>query len=810
MKVGDQPGLRSFKSIRLQTRRRNMAGSIRSWCAGYVAALLVLALAGSEAAEVPSRINYQGRLTDAVTGEALVGSHDIVFRLFDAQQSGTEVWSEPATVSCDSAGIFSVILGITDPIDGAFSGPVWLEVEVDGEALVPRREIVSVPFAFHAKDAEKAADSDSLGGRDGDDYLLRDEMGSVTGDMITDGEITDGDIAPDAEIDPAKIAGAAWTSANDGAGTGLDADMVDGLNADAFADTGHTHDDRYCLREELRVTGVVNEPENPVEWTRLKGVPDGFADGTDDVGGAGDGYSLDAADGDPVDVVYVDDDGNVGIGLTTPTLARLEVLGSDVAGVYSTSVDGSGVVGFSQNGNGVLGVSNTGNAGSFVGDVYVSGSLGVGTDPPAAGLEVDGDVNTSSAYKMDGEAVLSRLATWHLSLGYRAGQPALPGSLNTFLGDSTGYNADAVGCTYVGFRAGCGTHVPTQSAYYNTFVGCSAGWMNDDGDYDTFIGVAAGAQNASGQANTFVGSSAGYGSTGGSCNLCAGTDAGRANGMGSGNVCLGFAAGKSNNGGNDNVYVGATAGYLNTAGSNNVFIGYQAGHDELGSNKLYIANGGDVSDVLIYGDFSTGNVGLGTLAPERRLHIKGTNPRILIESTSFGAEVNFKHTGDASSDVWAIYKEGTSEDLRFYQGGDKIWIQGGTGNVGLGGSPGTNRLYVNGNACGTSGWGSCSDLRYKRDIEAVEDALKKVRALRGVSFLWRGDEYGEKNFDSGRHYGVIAQEAEAVLPEVVGEDPDGGKTVAYTEIVPVLIEAIKAQQERIEALEQRLAVLEGR
>jgi hypothetical protein len=322
--------------------------------------------------------------------------------------------------------------------------------------------------------------------------------------------------------------------------------------------------------------------------------------------------------------------------------------------------------------------------------------------------------------------------------------------------------------------------------------------------------VAAGAQNTSGQANTFVGSSAGYGSTGGSCNLCAGTDAGRANGMGSGNVCLGFAAGKSNNGGNDNVYVGATAGYLNTAGSNNVFIGYQAGHDELGSNKLYIANGGDVSDVLIYGDFSTGNVGLGTLAPERRLHIKGTNPRILIESTSFGAEVNFKHTGDASSDVWAIYKEGTSEDLRFYQGGDKIWIQGGTGNVGLGGSPGTNRLYVNGNACGTSGWGSCSDLRYKRDIEAVEDALKKVRALRGVSFLWRGDEYGEKNFDSGRHYGVIAQEAEAVLPEVVGEDPDGGKTVAYTEIVPVLIEAIKAQQERIEALEQRLAVLEGR
>ncbi len=781
----------------------------RSMKALFVTAMAVLVLVGAVTAEVPSKINYQGRLTDAETGGAIVGFHSMIFRLFDVPEGGTEIWSESATVSVDSAGVFSVILGSTDPTDEAFGGPVWLEVEVEGEVLVPRREIVSVPFAFHARDAEKAADSDSLGGRAGSDYLLRDEIGSVTGGMITDGEITDSDIAPDAEIDPAKIAGTAWTSANDGAGSGLNADMVDGLNADAFADTGHTHDGRYCLREELRVPGVVNEPENPVEWTRLKGVPDGFADGTDDIGGTGDGHSLDAADGDPVDVVYVDEDGNVGIGLTNPTLGRLEVLGSDVAGIYSASVDGSGVVGFSQNGNGVLAVSNNGNAGSFVGDVHVSGGLGVGIDPPADGLDVAGDVNTGSAYKMGGEVVVTRPGSSCLWFGVGAGQPGLPGIRNTFVGDSAGYYSDSHGCTCVGFRAGRG-YAPTQTAYYNTLVGYGAGVMNDHGDYDTFVGVVAGGQNTTGQANTFVGSAAGYGNTGGNCNLCAGADAGKANGNGFGNVYLGFGAGTSNTGGDLNVCVGAASGHENETGSANVFVGQEAGYYETGSNKLYIANDRDTSGVLIYGDFSTGNVGLGTLDPERRLHIKGTNPRILIESTSLGAEVNFKHTGDASSNVWAIYKEDTNDDLRFYQGGDKIWIGGGTGNVGIGGSPGTNKLYVNGSGCYTGSWGGCSDLKFKREIQDVTDAVGKVKGLRGVSFFWRSEEYAEKNFDSRRHYGVVAQETEEVLPEVVVEGAEGEKAVAYTEIVPVLIEAIKAQQRQIETLEQRLAALEAR
>jgi hypothetical protein len=246
------------------------------------------------------------------------------------------------------------------------------------------------------------------------------------------------------------------------------------------------------------------------------------------------------------------------------------------------------------------------------------------------------------------------------------------------------------------------------------------------------------------------------------------------------------------------------------AGSLNVFLGYAAGRWETGSRKLYIANGSDSEDVLIYGDFATGRIGLGTQDPERHLHIVGENPRVLIEAETINPEVNFKHSGDPGSEVWSIYKEGITEDLRFYQGVNRIWIQGGTGNVGIGADPETYRLKVNGTACGTSAWGICSDVRLKRNIEDIEDALGKIMELKGVSFAWKTDEHPDKGFDDGSHYGVIAQEVEAVLPEVVREGTDGEKSVAYSEIIPVLIEAIKELKAENERLSERLAGVEAR
>ena len=270
------------------------SGLCRVW---VVVGLLALAV-GLAGAEIPEKINYQGLLVDTDTDEPLVGSYDMTFGLYDLSEGGTLLWGEPQTVSVDTTGVFSVILGSVTPITVAFDGPVWLEVGVGGEVLSPRREIVSVPFAFRSAESDHALDADSLGGYASDTYIQQGDTDVVTGDMIVDGP-----------------------------GSGLDADMVDGLHADAFADTGHshdaladtghTHDDRYYLQGELNTAGAINDGGNPVAWTKLKDVPSGFADGTDDAG-PGDGHSLDAADGSPVDALYVDNAGRVGVGTTSP------------------------------------------------------------------------------------------------------------------------------------------------------------------------------------------------------------------------------------------------------------------------------------------------------------------------------------------------------------------------------------------------------------------------------------------------------------------------------------------------------------
>lgn len=87
-----------------------------------------------------------------------------------------------------------------------------------------------------------------------------------------------------------------------------------------------------------------------------------------------------------------------------------------------------------------------------------------------------------------------------------------------------------------------------------------------------------------------------------------------------------------------------------------------------------------------------------------------------------------------------------------------------------------------------------SDIRFKHNVVTIDNALDKVNALRGVSY--------EK--DLKQCIGVIAQEVETVIPEVVHTDPDGLKSVAYGNIVGLLIESIKELTARVESLEKQI------
>ena len=106
-----------------------------------------------------------------------------------------------------------------------------------------------------------------------------------------------------------------------------------------------------------------------------------------------------------------------------------------------------------------------------------------------------------------------------------------------------------------------------------------------------------------------------------------------------------------------------------------------------------------------------------------------------------------------------------------------------------------------------------SDEKLKDNVETIHDPLQKVLSIRGVTFT-RKDLLDKTK----KHIGVIAQEIEKVLPEVVDSsldhDSDGNpieiKTVAYANIVSVLIEAIKEQNKEIENLKERVKILENK
>jgi hypothetical protein len=92
-----------------------------------------------------------------------------------------------------------------------------------------------------------------------------------------------------------------------------------------------------------------------------------------------------------------------------------------------------------------------------------------------------------------------------------------------------------------------------------------------------------------------------------------------------------------------------------------------------------------------------------------------------------------------------------------------------------------------------------SDIRIKTDILVIENALEKVSKIRGVTFV-RTDE----GSSDARQAGVIAQEVELVLPEVVSEDNLGIKNVAYGNMAGLFIEAIKELKAEIEELKSRI------
>jgi hypothetical protein len=98
-----------------------------------------------------------------------------------------------------------------------------------------------------------------------------------------------------------------------------------------------------------------------------------------------------------------------------------------------------------------------------------------------------------------------------------------------------------------------------------------------------------------------------------------------------------------------------------------------------------------------------------------------------------------------------------------------------------------------------------SDSRLKDNLTLITTPVDKIKSLRGVEFDWNSGEH------VGTHdVGLIAQDVEAVLPEAVTTQEDGYKNLAYTKVIPLLVEAMKEQQTMIEALRAEIELLKNK
>jgi len=422
-------------------------------------------------------------------------------------------------------------------------------------------------------------------------------------------------------------------------------------------------------------------------------------------------------------------------------------------------------------------------------------------------------------------------------IGQDAGKSINKGQYNVFIGyqagmNTTGYHqdmepTDGDNNIFLGYHAGYSNTVGEQ----NIYMGAFSGEMNDNGSSNTYLGSESGRYNK-GYGNTLIGAQTGGANqtnNTGYKNTFIGHWSGTNNTTGNGNVFIGRECGSGNTTGYNNVYIGHLAGNNNSTGYGNVFIGPFAGWYSNQNNTLIIHNNGDAlanipSNSLIYGDFSAktlrlnATVGINT-APGS---VNGLN---INAGISTNAASGVYSIGNYMG-VWGIASGASTASYRYGVYGS---ASGGTYNYGVSGYAAiaansyagyfsgnvniTGTLYVNGTTYS-------SDKRLKKNIKPLESSLTKVMNLQGVTYNWKSEtelsdikkssdpnikENSSKfNFPTGTQIGVIAQDVEKIFPELVNTDGDGLKSVDYVKFTPILIEAIKEQQKKIEQLEEKV------
>lgn len=140
--------------------------------------------------------------------------------------------------------------------------------------------------------------------------------------------------------------------------------------------------------------------------------------------------------------------------------------------------------------------------------------------------------------------------------------------------------------------------------------------------------------------------------------------------------------------------------------------------------------------------------------------------------------------------------------------------------VGVGVTDPLDKLHVNGevrvlncvkNSGGTQIAGTCpSDARLKKNITPFPNVLDKLIQLQPAYFFWKSEEYPEFHFGKDQSFGLIAQDVEKVMPELVSEDENGFKMIQYHKLPLLLLQAVKELRTENQDLSARIQALEAK
>ena len=250
---------------------------------------------------------------------------------------------------------------------------------------------------------------------------------------------------------------------------------------------------------------------------------------------------------------------------------------------------------------------------------------------------------------------------------------------------------------------------------------------------------------------------------------------------------------------------------------NNLHIGASDFGSDYSAGNIYLRtdpeSDGSLSEYALTVRKS-GKVGIGTSSPDKILHIKDNYPIFRFESEGEGAgAASYIEFYDSDSrQGWIGYGSSSNTDLAIVQEEADANVIITASQIGINTATPSAicaddaTLCVNGKIY-TQGIHLSSDSRLKTAVETIPSALEKILSLRGVTFEWKTEEFPERNFADGTQIGLIAQEVEAVFPELVSQGEY--KSVSYANLVSPLIEAIRELHALYQGHADRLAALEA-